>query len=130
VCKACTLCVLSACAYSAELDVRSSLRVVRHHQLRGSRPSGNPLRPVRLHACRLAANRRPAQPRCAHVSDGLPIRQNRQLPKARHGAGARPVHCRALKTCLEARTCLENENPCLEKSGSVLQFLQAYSSFK
>jgi len=33
---------------------------------------------------------------------------------------------RALKTCLEARTCLENENPCLEKSGSVLQFLQAY----
>ena len=24
---------------------------------------------------------------------GLPIRQNRQLPKARHGAGARPVHC-------------------------------------
>jgi len=27
---------------------------------------------------------------------------------------------RALKTCLEARTCLENENPCLEKSGSVL----------
>jgi len=27
---------------------------------------------------------------------------------------------------LEARTCLENENPCLEKSGSVLQFLQAY----
>jgi len=23
----------------------------------------------------------------------LPIRQNRQLPKARHGAGARPVHC-------------------------------------
>ena len=33
---------------------------------------------------------------------------------------------RALKTCLEARTCLENENPCLEKSGTVLQFLQAY----
>ena len=30
---------------------------------------------------------------------------------------------RALKTCLEARTCLENENPCLEKSGSVLQFI-------
>ena len=28
----------------------------------------------------------------------------------------------SLKTCLEARTCLENENPCLEKSGSVLQF--------
>jgi len=26
-------------------------------------------------------------------SDGLPIRQNRQLPKARHGAGARPIHC-------------------------------------
>jgi len=26
-------------------------------------------------------------------SGGLPIRQNRQLPKARHGAGARPVHC-------------------------------------
>jgi len=25
-------------------------------------------------------------------SGGLPIRQNRQLPKARHGAGARPVH--------------------------------------
>ena len=32
----------------------------------------------------------------------------------------------SLKTCPEARTCLENENPCLEKSGSVLQFLQAY----
>jgi len=32
----------------------------------------------------------------------------------------------SLKTCLEARTCLVNENPCLEKSGSVLQFLQAY----
>ena len=32
----------------------------------------------------------------------------------------------SLKTCLEARTCLENENPCLEKSGSVLQFLHAY----
>jgi len=30
---------------------------------------------------------------------------------------------RALKTCLEARTCLENENPCLEKSRSVLQFI-------
>jgi len=29
---------------------------------------------------------------------------------------------RALKTCLEAPTCLENENPCLEKSGPVLQF--------
>jgi len=29
---------------------------------------------------------------------------------------------RALKTSLEARTCFENENPCLEKSGSVLQF--------
>ena len=28
----------------------------------------------------------------------------------------------SLTTCLEARTCLENENPCLEKSGSVLQF--------
>ena len=27
------------------------------------------------------------------VSGGLPIRQNRQLPKARHGAGARTVHC-------------------------------------
>ena len=26
-------------------------------------------------------------------SGGLPIRQNRQLPKARHGAGSRPVHC-------------------------------------
>ena len=53
----------------------------------------------------------------------------------------RPLHCyqvalslnspvcrptQSLKTCLEARTCLENENPCLEKSGSVLQFLQAY----
>ena len=25
-----------------------------------------------------------------------------------------------LKTCLEARTCLENENPCFEKSRSVL----------
>ena len=32
----------------------------------------------------------------------------------------------SLKTCLEAGTCLDNENPCLEKSGSVLQFLQAY----
>jgi len=30
------------------------------------------------------------------------------------------------KTCLEARTCLENENPCLEKSGPVLQFFPAY----
>jgi len=30
------------------------------------------------------------------------------------------------KSCLEAQTCLENENLCLEKSGSVLQFLQAY----
>jgi len=36
---------------------------------------------------------------------------------------------RALKTCLEARTCLENENPCLEKSGSVLQFSQAVMLF-
>ena len=27
------------------------------------------------------------------------------------------------------RTCLENENPCLEKSGSVLQFLQAFMLF-
>ena len=49
----------------------------------------------------------------------------------------RPLHCyqvalslnspvcrptQSLKTCLEARTCLENGNPCLEKSGSVLQF--------
>jgi len=31
-------------------------------------------------------------------SGGLPIRQNRQLPKARHGAGARPVHCEFLYT--------------------------------
>jgi len=37
-----------------------------------------------------------------------------------------PGRWQSLKTCLEARTCLENENPCLEKSGSVLQFLQAY----
>ena len=29
----------------------------------------------------------------AVYSGGLPIRQKRQLPKARHGAGARPVHC-------------------------------------
>ena len=28
-----------------------------------------------------------------YASGGLPIRQKRQLPKARHGAGARPVHC-------------------------------------
>jgi len=39
----------------------------------------------------------------------------------------RPPHAAAAglaayKTCLEARTCLENENPCLEKSGSVLPF--------
>jgi len=27
------------------------------------------------------------------TSDGLSTKQNRQLPKARHGAGARPVHC-------------------------------------
>ena len=32
------------------------------------------------------------------VSGGLPIRQNRQLPKARHGAGARPVQRKARKT--------------------------------
>jgi len=31
------------------------------------------------------------------LSGGLPIRQNRQLPKARHGAGARPVHCEFFK---------------------------------
>ena len=31
------------------------------------------------------------------VSGGLPIRQNRQLPKARHGAGARPVQRKARK---------------------------------
>ena len=37
-----------------------------------------------------------------------------------------PGRWQSLKTCLEARTCLENENPCPEKSGSVLQFLQAY----
>jgi len=30
-------------------------------------------------------------------SGGLPIRQNRQLPKARHGAGARPVQRKARK---------------------------------
>ena len=30
---------------------------------------------------------------------------------------------RALKTCLEARTCLENAKKSLEKSGSVLQFI-------
>ena len=42
-----------------------------------------------------------------------------------------PQYTQSLKTCLEARTCLENENPCLEKSGSDLQFLQAYlCSFK
>jgi len=29
----------------------------------------------------------------AWTSGGLPIRQKRQLPKDRHGAGARPVHC-------------------------------------
>jgi len=31
------------------------------------------------------------------ISGGLPIRQNRQLPKARHGAGARPVQRKARK---------------------------------
>jgi len=36
------------------------------------------------------------------------------------------THKQSLKTCLEARTCLENESPYLEKSGSVLHFLQAY----
>ena len=30
------------------------------------------------------------QRHCVNCSGGLPIRQNRQLPKARHGAGARP----------------------------------------
>ena len=30
-------------------------------------------------------------------SGGLPIRQNKQLPKARHGAGARPVQRKAKK---------------------------------
>jgi len=30
-------------------------------------------------------------------SGGLPIRQNRQLPKARHDAGARPVQRKARK---------------------------------
>ena len=33
-------------------------------------------------------------------SGGLPIRQNRQLPKARHGAGARPVQRKARKNVL------------------------------
>ena len=33
----------------------------------------------------------------AVYSGGLPIRQKRQLPKARHGAGARPVHCEFFK---------------------------------
>ena len=32
-----------------------------------------------------------------YASGGLPIRQKRQLPKARHGAGARPVHCEFFK---------------------------------
>ena len=34
------------------------------------------------------------------VSGGLPIRQNRQLPKARHGAGARHVQRKARKVIL------------------------------
>ena len=34
------------------------------------------------------------------TSGGLPIRQNRQLPKARHGAGARPVRRTARKNVL------------------------------
>jgi len=33
-------------------------------------------------------------------SGGLPIRQNRQLPKARHGAGAWPVQRKARKNVL------------------------------
>ena len=41
----------------------------------------------RGHACYTTMNP------LAAVSGGLPIRKNRQLPKARHGAGARPVHC-------------------------------------
>ena len=55
-------------------------------------------------------------------SGGLPIRQNRQLPKARHGAGARPVHCefflylikllrRAIVFCIEKdQECSPVEN--------------------
>jgi len=50
-------------------------------------------------ACRASARRHLTNtlndPRTA-ASGGLPIRQNRQLPKARHGAGARPVHCEFL----------------------------------
>jgi len=41
----------------------------------------------RGHACYTTMNP------LAAVSGGLSIRKNRQLPKARHGAGARPVHC-------------------------------------
>jgi len=52
---------------------------------------------------------------CHYFSPGL------QLPP-------QPLR-QSLKTCLEARTCLENENPCLDKSGSVLQFLQAFMLF-
>jgi len=36
-------------------------------------------------------------------SGGLPIRQNRQLPKARHGAGARSVQRKAIKCFI--KTC-------------------------
>ena len=66
----------------------------------------------RIKPCTLSAQRRVALcefvsstfRRSAHtfslraVSGGLPIRQNRQLPKARHGAGARPVQRKARKT--------------------------------
>ena len=62
---------------------------------------------ARRYRSRLAVNAAPSQDRTETAlrvgvtavlfSGGLPIRQNRQLPKARHGAGARPVQRKARK---------------------------------
>jgi len=38
------------------------------------------------------------------------------------GRRATAVDPRALKTCLEARTCLENENPCLKNQDPCFNF--------
>ena len=62
-----------------------------------------------------------AQSGTSSSSGGLPIRQNRQLPKARHGAGAQPVHCEfflyfilsLIKLLRRAIVfCIENDKEC------------------
>jgi len=67
------------------------------------------------------AQKVPSSNRCSRILSGNSLRQTIHThcayvhQAAKIGSSPLKGGGQSLKTCLEARTCLENENPCLEK---------------